>query len=172
MPYAQHLRPLIDQRAAFEASLRDLARALVARVFTAELARRDAADQRERTRAPARATTRARERAVAATDDAASATTAATDVTDVTGPSPTRTAGGPPRRGPWSRQQVIDELSSWLLGGNPVEAAFLVRQGHRALVASAKRHFGRFEAALNAANLHLANLHPEGIPSKKKAAGG
>ena len=53
------------------------------------------------------------------------------------------------------------------MGGNPVEAAYLIRHRQRALVTNAKRIFGRFEAALNAANLHLSQKHPDGIPGKK-----
>ena len=57
--------------------------------------------------------------------------------------------------------------ATWLLGGNPVEASYLIRHRQRALVTNAKKFFGRFEAALNAANLHLAREYPDGIPSKK-----
>lgn len=163
----RNLVPLIDELDAFEARVRELAHAIVGQVFATELARRaaagelddaDGSDDAERD---------------AGTDGApADATTDARPDTADGAPSPTRTSGAPPGRGQWTRELVVDELARWLLGGNPLEAAFLVRHGNRALVTNAKKFFGRFEAALNAANLHLAKQYPEGIPSKKKSLKG
>jgi len=51
---------------------------------------------------------------------------------------------------------VIEELSSWLLSSKNLDAAFLKRHGPRGLVAAAKRFWGRFDAALNAANLAVS----------------
>jgi hypothetical protein len=162
MSHARLLLPLIDELDTFEDRLRDLAHELVASIFAAELARRQAAGELAD-----------RDRADDDDDDAFDPRTAAEIARDAhaeeAAASATRTAGGPPGRGQWTRDLVISELATWLLGGNQVEAAFLVRHGHRALVTNAKKFFGRFEAALNAANLHLAKQFPEGIPSKKKA---
>jgi hypothetical protein len=67
----------------------------------------------------------------------------------------------------WTRDRVIEELAEWLLTGQAVEAAFVTRHGRPGLAAAAKRIFGRFDAALNAANLHLARQHPDGLPSNR-----
>lgn len=80
--------------------------------------------------------------------------------------APASTGPAPRRRG-WTREQVIDELATWLLSGTAVEASFVRRHGQPGLAAAAKRLFGRFDAALNAANLALAQRYPDGPPSKK-----
>lgn len=133
------LDPLLAELHGFERDLRDIGYRLVAQIFAEELARRE----RDAPPAPPRAVARQ-------------------------APSPTRTADAAPARGQWTRDAVVQELARWLLGGNPVEAAFLIRHRQRALVTNAKKFFGRFEAALNAANLHLAKEYPDGIPSAKK----
>ncbi|KAB2911161.1 MAG: hypothetical protein F9K40_01290 [Kofleriaceae bacterium] len=56
----------------------------------------------------------------------------------------------------WTRESVISELGTWLIGGN-ADAAFVKRHGPPGLVAAAKRFFGRFDAALNAANLAISD---------------
>lgn len=56
----------------------------------------------------------------------------------------------------WTREGVIAELGQWLITSKDVDAAFLKRHGPRGLVDAAKRIFGRFDAALNAANLAIA----------------
>jgi hypothetical protein len=71
------------------------------------------------------------------------------------------------KRRTWTRERVIDELARWLMAGGAVEASFVARHGQPGLVAGAKRLFGRFDAALNAANLHLARQHPDRLPSKE-----
>ncbi|HVV83609.1 MAG TPA: hypothetical protein VHE35_11075 [Kofleriaceae bacterium] len=139
---APYLAPLHDELDQLGVQLRELAYQIVAQVFLDELARREAAEAE----------------AEAEDDD---------DRTDSVSASPTRTASAPPARGQWTRELVVEELSQWLLGGHPVEAAYLIRHRQRALVTNAKKFFGRFDAALNAANLHLSRIYPEGIPSKK-----
>ena len=64
----------------------------------------------------------------------------------------------------WTRDAVLDELSTWLLGGTS-DPAFIARHGRKGLATAAKRIFGRFDAALNAANLRLARRYPGGIPT-------
>jgi hypothetical protein len=49
-----------------------------------------------------------------------------------------------------------------------LDASFLTRRGQAQLVAAARRIFGRFDAALNVANLHLASLYPDGPPTKRQ----
>jgi hypothetical protein len=56
----------------------------------------------------------------------------------------------------WTRETVIAELGQWLITSKDVDMSFLKRHGPRGLVDAAKRIFGRFDAALNAANLAIA----------------
>lgn len=147
-----------DELAQFEAALHEAARAIVLEVLTAEYTRRIAAgegpiaDQDEdevevEVEAPA----------PAAAPEAAPAV--ATPVAPGSSSSE--------RRGRWTHASVIDELCTWLLGGSAVEASYLRRHGAPGLVSAAKRLFGRFEAALNAANLVLAQRYPDGPPSRR-----
>ena len=71
------------------------------------------------------------------------------------------------RRG-WTRESVVAELATWLLTGTVIEAAFVTKHGKPGLVAAARRHFGRFDAALNAANVHLARTYPGGPPTANR----
>ena len=79
-------------------------------------------------------------------------------------PAPLPTSGG---RGRWTHATVIEELATWLMGGSTVEASYVRRHGPPGLAAAAKRLFGRFDAALNAANLVLAQRFPAGPPSRR-----
>jgi hypothetical protein len=76
-------------------------------------------------------------------------------------------APAPGKRVAWTRESVIEELATWLLTSPSVEASFIARHGRRGLVGNAKKIFGRFDAALNAANLHIARIYPEGPPSRQ-----
>ncbi len=156
---------MITELDGFEARIRDLAHEIVARVFAAELQRRAAAGALTRGARDPRDQGDDDDRAAAA--GAASPARDLADADAPPSPSPTRTADAPPGRGQWTRDLVVKELATWLLGGNPVEASYLIRHRQRALVVNAKKFFGRFEAALNAANLQLAKDYPEGIPNKK-----
>lgn len=149
-------RDMHDELAHFEAALHEAARAIVLEALTAEYTRRIAAgegpiaDQDEdevEVEAPA----------PAAAPEAAPAV--ATPVAPGSSSSE--------RRGRWTHASVIDELCTWLLGGSAVEASYLRRHGAPGLVSAAKRLFGRFEAALNAANLVLAQRYPDGPPSRR-----
>ena len=70
------------------------------------------------------------------------------------------------KRAPWTRETIINELASWMASGTAIDAAFVTRHGPRGLVAAARRIFGRFEAALNVAGLHVEKLYPEGPPKR------
>lgn len=141
---------LDDEVTRFETALHEAARAIVLEVLTVEYTRRIAAG----------------EGAPADDEDNDEPSAPAVEVAA----APTTLAPGSSsseRRGRWTHASVIDELCTWLLGGSAVEAAYLRRHGAPGLVAAAKRLFGRFEAALNAANLALAQRYPDGPPSRR-----
>lgn len=146
MPSGSRRSLLDDEVARFEQDVRRLALEIVRAVFSEELARRQAEAAEP---APRR---RGRPRRDVAAAAAAPAITLA------------EAPAAPKKRG-WTREMVIDELATWLLSGTAVEAAFVQRHGRPGLVAGAKRLFGRFDAALNAANLHLAQRAPDETPS-------
>lgn len=62
----------------------------------------------------------------------------------------------------WTRETIIDELARCMVGGTAIDASFLKRHGPPGLVPAAVRIFGRFDAALNVAGLHVAKLYPDG----------
>lgn len=147
-------REMHDELAHFEAALHEAARAIVLEALTAEYTRRIAAgegqvadEDEDEDEAPA----------------PAAAPEAAPAVTTPVAPG----SSSSERRGRWTHASVIDELCTWLLGGSAVEASYLRRHGAPGLVSAAKRLFGRFEAALNAANLVLAQRYPDGPPSRR-----
>jgi hypothetical protein len=74
-------------------------------------------------------------------------------------------AGGR-KRVPWTREAIINELASWMLSGTAIDATFVTRHGPPGLVAATRRVFGRFEAALNVAGLHVSKLYPDGPPTR------
>jgi hypothetical protein len=100
---------------------------------------------------------------VVPTDSAA--TTADTSVASVA-PAPATQPPGKRGRLAWTRDRVVEELANWLMQDPVIDAATLSRRGQSSLVAAARRLFGRFDAALNAANLHLAELYPDGPPKR------
>lgn len=81
-------------------------------------------------------------------------------------PEPPAPAVSAAKRQVWTRESVIEELATWLLTSPSVEASFIARHGRRGLVGNAKKIFGRFDAALNAANLRIAQKYPQGPPSR------
>ena len=145
-----------------EASLHELAQALARDVIAAELGRRQrAAGGKPRSTGavrPARPAGLARPAgpARAMSEREAPATAASAAI------APT---GKRPR---WTRDAVIAELCEWLISGI-VEPAFLRRHGKPGLVTAATRIFGRFDSALNVANLYLAKQYPDGPPAKRGA---
>jgi hypothetical protein len=48
--------------------------------------------------------------------------------------------------------------------GTVLDASFLTRHGPPGLVAATRRVFGRFDAAMNVAALHVSKLQPDGPP--------
>jgi hypothetical protein len=70
------------------------------------------------------------------------------------------------KRRKWTRDSIVEELAHWLVKGNSVDASFVTRHGPPGLAAAARRVFGRFDAALNVAGLHVAKLYPDGPPPK------
>jgi hypothetical protein len=66
----------------------------------------------------------------------------------------------------WTRDAIIDELARWMVAGTSVDSSFVRRHGPPGLVPAALRIFGRFDAALNVAGLHVAKLYPDGPPAR------
>lgn len=104
--------------------------------------------------------------AAGAAPEAAAATApgiAVADAPDRVQPAPVTTGR---KRGAWTRETIIDELATWILSGTVVDAAFVTRHGPKGLVAATRRIFGRFEAAMNVAGIHVSKLYPDGPPSR------
>lgn len=74
------------------------------------------------------------------------------------------------KRKKWTREAIVDALAHWLVNGNAVDASYVTRHGPPGLAAAARRIFGRFDAALNVASLHVAKLYPDGPPPKNASA--
>jgi hypothetical protein len=79
-----------------------------------------------------------------------------------TSPSP---APDPRKRKRWTRETIVAELATWMSSkGTVLDASFLTRHGPPGLVAATRRVFGRFDAAMNVAALHVSKLQPDGPP--------
>jgi hypothetical protein len=74
---------------------------------------------------------------------------------------------GSRKRVPWTRDSIVSELATWMLSGTAIDAQFMTRHGPRGLVAAIRRIFGRFDAAMNVAALHVSKLYPDGPPSRR-----
>lgn len=85
-------------------------------------------------------------------------------------PQQTQSAVFSGKRRQWTRESITEELANWLVSGNSTDASFVTRHGPPGLAAAARRVFGRFDAALNVAGLHVAKLYPDGPPPKRGAA--
>jgi len=70
------------------------------------------------------------------------------------------------KRVPWTRESIVNELANWMLSGTAIDATFVTRHGPPGLVAATRRVFGRFDAALNVAALHVSKLYPDGPPER------
>ncbi|HVK74692.1 MAG TPA: hypothetical protein VM734_15290 [Kofleriaceae bacterium] len=169
MPRRSSRSPLAAEVSRFEDELRRLAYEIVETVFAEELAR-------ERSPRPGAGPRPGRARAARAARSEV-AKTAPPPAVGASRPEPAAARPlavavpeTPGKRRRWTRELVIEELATWLLSGVAIDAAFLTRRGQPGLVAAAKRLFGRFDAALNAANLHLAQQYPEGPPTKRTTA--
>lgn len=124
----------------FEMEVRQLAIELARGVIDAELARVAVSPEKEKQRPPRKVG----RRAVMKVDADSAAKPPRTPMKDDRAPEK------------WTRDAVIAELGRWLISTKDIEPAFLKRHGPRGLVDAAKRIFGRFDAALNAANLAIA----------------
>ncbi|HEY0195572.1 MAG TPA: hypothetical protein VGC42_30875 [Kofleriaceae bacterium] len=71
------------------------------------------------------------------------------------------------KRTPWTRETIIELLAQSIVSGAPTDAAFMTRHGPRGAVAATRRLFGRFEAGMNVAALHVSRLYPEGLPQQR-----
>jgi hypothetical protein len=80
-------------------------------------------------------------------------------------PPPSAIETGKRRR--WTRESIIEELARWMVTGTVIDARFATRHGPPGLVAAARRIFGRFDAALNVASLHVTKLYPDGPPPQR-----
>lgn len=111
-----------------------------------------------------RANTEASTAASGATEPAAMADSRGGTATEATpaGPASGQSGG---KRVRWTRESIIDELARWMVTGTALDASFVKRNGPPGLVPAAIRVFGRFDAALNVAGLHVAKLYPAGPPA-------
>jgi hypothetical protein len=88
--------------------------------------------------------------------------------------TPEQSPTSPPgrrKRVPWTRETITSELANWMLSGTAIDAQFMTRHGPPGLVAAIRRVFGRFEAALNVAALHVSKLYPDGPPGRDAGPG-
>lgn len=76
----------------------------------------------------------------------------------------------PGKRRRWTRDSIIEELAKWMVTSTVIDASFVTRHGPPGLAAAARRIFGRFDAALNVASLHVAKLYPDGPPAARGGA--
>jgi hypothetical protein len=174
---------LTDEVARFQADVRRLALTAVRSIIQQELDRKRAQLQaaQPRTELTARSGTAAPPAAAPAREPppapaglAAPSTTPATPATPApsTPPPPPGSAASPAspagvrKRVPWTRETITNELATWMLSGTAIDATFVARHGPPGLVAAARRVFGRFEAALNVAGLHVSKLYPDGPPER------
>jgi hypothetical protein len=102
--------------------------------------------------------------AVGETSQAAAAETRAPATGEGARGGPSAVRGG--KRVRWTRESIIDELARWMVAGTAVDSSFVRRHGPPGLVPAALRIFGRFDAALNVAGLHVAKLYPDGPPAR------
>ncbi len=169
---------LTDEVARFQAEVQRLALAAAQAIVREEIDRRLAKVKPARPHAlkPARSEAAAVSApapagvAPAAAMPEAAATVAAAPGATVPATEPPReqTPGKPAgrKRVPWTREAIIEELASWMMGGTAIDATFVTRHGPPGLVAATRRIFGRFDAALNVAGLHVSRLYPDGPPAR------
>jgi hypothetical protein len=181
MPRSLGSAALSDRISRFETDLRDAVWELALSVLQKEYVRRaTAAAPQSRKAKPARGAAARRSRPVARSAPRVKAVVEAPDI-QPPAPAPAPVASpvddaadttAPARKGrpAWTKERVVEELGNWIIQDPVIDAATLTRRNQSALVAAARRLFGRFDAALNAANLHLAELYPDGPPSKRRAA--
>jgi hypothetical protein len=169
---------LTDEVARFQAEVQRLALAAAQAILQEEIDRRLAKVKPARSRAmkPARADAAAVPApapaavvpAAAMPEAAAPVAAAPAAALPATEPPREQTPGKPAgrKRVPWTREAIIEELASWMMGGTAIDATFVTRHGPPGLVAATRRIFGRFDAALNVAGLHVSRLYPDGPPAR------
>jgi hypothetical protein len=173
---------LTDVVARFQAEVRELALATVQAVIKQELERKLELERKVAKRTPSRSRGRTSARADASVPRSRDTAPAAATGEQLTLPigsptdapaaapapttSPATTATGTRKRVPWTREAIINELATWMLSGTAIDATFVRRYGPPGLVAAARRVFGRFDAALNVAGLHVSKLYPDGPPQR------
>jgi hypothetical protein len=163
---------LTDEVARFQAEIQRLALAAAHAIIRQELDRKLAKPKpaRARARNPGRSDTAAVLAAppvdvpVAVVPEPAAAAPAAPAAETPREQPPDRPTGR--KRVPWTREAIINELATWMLSGTAIDATFVTRHGPPGLVAATRRIFGRFDAALNVAGLHVSKLYPDGPPSR------
>lgn len=141
---------LTDEVARFQAEVRRLALAAVQAIIKEELERKRAALPAAR---PSPRASKAREQIALPLPAVPAAPSAAP-------------ASAGKKRVQWTHESIIHELATWMSSGTAIDAAFVSRHGPPGLVPAARRIFGRFEAALNVAGLHVSKLNPDGPPPR------
>jgi hypothetical protein len=175
---------LLEEVARFQAEVRRLALAVVQEIVREERERRLTKAPRRRgrggssaraaapaarsrkQRAPAAAAAESKERAPAPADEAQPPGTPGGSGGAAAAAAAGAPANGRKGRVTWTRESIIAELASWMASGTAIEAAFVARHGPPGLVAATRRLFGRFEAGLNVAALHVSKLYPDGPPER------
>jgi hypothetical protein len=185
MPRSLGSAALSDRISQFETDLRDAVWELALSVLQKEYVRRASAPASQSGRPGHPSQTRKakrgrgaaarRSRPVARTEPRPTAVVEAAPVEAIVveaAPPADAAPAAPAKKGrpAWTKERVVEELGNWIIQDPVIDAATLTRRNQSALVAAARRLFGRFDAALNAANLHLAELYPDGPPSKRRAA--
>jgi len=170
---------LTDEVARFQAEVQRLAFAAAHEIVRQELDRRLSKQKppKQRARKPPRPDTTEAPAVLAPVADtpASAAPVSAAPVADT--PASAAPVANAPRdqppdrptgrkRVPWTREAIIQELATWMMGGTAIDATFVTRHGPPGLVAATRRIFGRFDAALNVAGLHLSKMYPDGPPAR------
>ena len=159
----------IDEVARFQADVRRLAFAAISAILQEELDRKRAKlprakppAARPRAKPPA---AQLRPKLPPANPPEPSDTPVVPEAVTAHEQPPDPPAGGR-KRVPWTRETITSELATWMLSGTTIDATFMTRHGPPGLVAATRRVFGRFDAALNVAALHVSKLYPDGPPER------
>jgi hypothetical protein len=164
---------LTDEVARFQAEVRSLAFAAIRAILQLELDRKRAKLPRVKPPAarPRAEPSAAQPRAKAPPAPPSANPPGPSDATVVpeavtTHEQPPAPPAGGRKRVPWTRETITSELATWMLSGTTIDATFMTRHGPPGLVAATRRVFGRFDAALNVAALHVSKLYPDGPPER------
>jgi len=154
---------LTDEVARFQAEVQRLAFAVVRAVLRQELDRKR--QELDRKRAKLQSPRRRAQKPAPVAAPVVAAPVRPQEPPPPAPPPATAPAGGR-KRVPWTRDAIINELATWMVSGTSIDATFVTRHGPPGLVAATRRIFGRFEAALNVAALHVSKLYPDGPPAR------